>query len=75
MAIRQRAEDDHTGLLSCNVTFRACRGLKKEASLTLRPLPKPETEDQTMTEEFENVQGPVADEQINLKSYVSPPGL
>ncbi len=73
MAFRQHAEDEHTGLLSPAVTLRACRGLKEVVSLTLRPhFPQPETEDQTMTEE--NVEA-VTDEPINMKSYVSPPGL
>ena len=72
MAIRQRAEDEGTGLLSRAITQCARRGLRQEVSLTLPPhFPQPETEDQAMTEELENADA-VPEEEMNLKSYASP---
>ena len=69
--IRQRVDDDHTGLRA--VCSCACAGSENRVSLTWHARSDPpETEDQAMTEE--NVEA-AADEQIDLKSYVSPPAL
>lgn len=69
--IRRRVDDDNTGLRA--VCSCAYAGSENRVSLTWRARSDPpETEDQAMTEENVEV---AADEQIDLKSYVSPPAL